>query len=210
MDFNVSSPTGDKIVKIDLPENGRIGILISGGLDSAVMTALILMARQVECPSLQVVALNVKRGFGTESFSKAMVEKMEEHFSIHLPLIHLDIPEGIDDHHSVYAAAAKLMDKRVVKKVFTADTQNPPIDNPFAPNRNKIEDQNKFPRWGLPFIHLDKSHTVALMKQLNLNFIEEMSHTCFATDSLRCNACFQCEERAWAYQVLGLTDTGKF
>lgn len=210
MDFHVVSPIGNRIVNINLPATGRTGILISGGLDSAVMLALILITRKIENPTLPIVALNVRRGYGTELFSEAIVKKMEEHFLIHLPLIHLDVPNGIDDHHSVYAASAKLLDTGIVRKVFTADTHNPPFFHQFAPNRNKIEDQNKFPRWGLPFIHIDKSHTVALMKLWGLDFIEEMSHTCFATDSLRCNACFQCEERAWAYRVLGLTDTGKF
>lgn len=209
MDFQISSPTGDRQISIALPQSGRIGILTSGGIDSSVMLALILTARKAENPTLPIIALNVKRGFGTERFSKAMIERMEEHFEMEIPFQYVQHPIDTLHHECLTRPIVPLLDLGIISKVYSADTSNPPeFEHEQAPNRTRVQDQFKFPRWNLPFLHCDKSHIVGLMHQLNVGFIEELSHTCFAQDEYRCKVCFQCEERAWAYKTLSLTDTG--
>lgn len=210
MIFDVSTPTGDRRIQITLPKSGRVGILTSGGIDSSVMLAMVLMTRKLENPDLPFVALNVKRGFGTERFSKVMISKMEEHFEMEIPFEHLDIAPDVPHYKCLTEPVVPLLDQGTITKVFSADTSNPTAFNhEQAPNRTPVSDQFKFRRWGLPFLHCDKSHVVALMHQLNLGFIETLSHTCFAQDEYRCKVCFQCEERAWAYKTLQLTDHGE-
>lgn len=209
MDFNVSTPTGQRQVTITLPKSGRVGVLTSGGLDSSVMLAMFLMTRKVENPNLPFIALNVKRGFGTERFSKAMIGKMEEHFDMEIPFEHVSLPPDTPHNLCLTTPIVPLLDLRFVSKVFSADTSNPAgFVHEQAPNRTPAADQHKFSRWELPFLHCDKSHIVQLMHQLDLGFVELLSHTCFAQDEYRCTTCFQCEERAWAYKTLGLTDHG--
>lgn len=210
MDFHVSSPTGDRTIKIVLPKSGRIGILTSGGIDSSVMLAAILMTRKIENPDLPFIALNVKRGFGTERFSRAMISKMEEHLDMEIPFEHISLPEDTPHHECLTTPIVPLLNLGIITKVFSADTSNPAnFVHEQAPNRTPARDQFKFSRWGLPFLNCDKSHVVSLMHQLDLGFVELMSHTCFAQDEYRCKVCFQCEERAWAYKTLNLTDHGE-
>lgn len=210
MDFHISTPTGDRRIQITLPKTGRIGILTSGGIDSSVMLATILMTRKIENPDLPFVALNVKRGFGTERFTRVMIDKMEDYFDVQIPIQHLDIAADVPHFKCLTNPAVPLLDNGDVTKVFSADTSNPVgFVHEQAPNRTPVADQFKYQRWGLPFLHCDKSHVVALMHKMNFTFIETLSHTCFAQDEYRCRVCFQCEERAWAYKTLSLTDHGE-
>lgn len=211
MQFNVSSPSGDRTIDLNLPKSGRIAVLLSGGLDSAVMLSLILMAKQKENLDLNIIAINVMRGRGTEEFSESMLNAINSHFNEKIVLHHIKVPPNVDDATAILHSTAPLTNAPALfKNIFCGSTTNPPIDHPGAPIRASVDKQHAFIKWRMPFLHCDKSHTVALMKHLGLDFIEELSHTCTETESLRCGECFQCTERAWAYSELGLIDKGKY
>jgi 7-cyano-7-deazaguanine synthase in queuosine biosynthesis len=95
--------------------------------------------------------------------------------------------------------------------VIGADTTNPTVELPgLAPVRVPVEEQDKWQNYKLPFLHLDKSHTVQLAHDLGLDWLPKMTHTCTESPDIRCGQCWQCNERAWAFNLLGLEDTGTF
>lgn len=210
MDFHVSTPTGDRKIQIILPQSGNICILASGGIDSSVLLSTILMARQAESPNLPFTVLNIKRGLGTEEFSRAMVNKLEDHFGVEIPFQYVDLDPSVHHSECLTNPIVPLLDRGDYTHCFNAETSNPAgFVHVGAPNRTPVKNQFKFKKWRMPFLHCDKTHIVQLMHQLNLSFIETMSHTCFAQARYRCKTCFQCEERAWAYKTLNLTDPGE-
>lgn len=210
MDFNISTPTGDRTVTIGLPPL-HFGVMVSGGFDSSLMLALVLMTRRHQRIKAPFTAYNVRRGSGTEQFSKEMVQMLADRFGTSIDFEYLDLPPDTHHHVQVKHPIAKLMEQGKVLVTMLADTQNPPIETPgwLAPDRLPVADQFKYKRWSWPFIHMDKTHTIALVRQLDLTFIETHSHTCTQQDSGRCGKCFQCQERAWGYRTLGLTDPGE-
>jgi hypothetical protein len=208
MDFQTHTPTGVRTIRITIPRE-PFGVLMSGGLDSSVMMCLILQTYLLEGSTVPFCAINVRRGFGTEVFFARMIDRISSLFQRQIDTISLPLPPGTADKDCLTVPAIPFLDNSPYKSVFSADTSNPEgvrVDQ--APERTPVEKQFSFKRWHLPFLHCDKSHVVQLMYNLGLTFIETESHTCFASQDLRCGNCFQCQERAWAYKTLDLTDNG--
>lgn len=196
-----------RLPKTDLP----IGVLVSGGFDSAVLLHLILLTCKHEAPDAKIIVLNVRRGAGTEEFSEKITNEVcSSARTARLPVVHVDLDPGI--HHSlqVLIPIRKLLADGVVGCVFSGDTSNPnvPLNDVVPPMRQSVKNQFINPQWPLPFLHLDKRHIVGLAADHGLSFVSTMSHSCTDCDEGRCGKCFQCQERAWAFKELGLVDGG--
>jgi 7-cyano-7-deazaguanine synthase in queuosine biosynthesis len=59
-----------------------------------------------------------------------------------------------------------------------------------------------------PFAMVDKRHTVSLYDTFDVWPLIELTHSCTALTVGRCGACYNCLERAWALDALGVTDPG--
>lgn len=211
MDFTVTTPQGTRTVSIKLP-GMHYGVLMSGGFDSALMLALILEARKQEQHKVPFTVYTVQRGMGAEEFAINMAGLMEEHFKVNLNMVFLGMPPGLPHNKEVGVPAASVVGAWLVGKMFSGATSNPPIDTGkwLAPTRPSLDAQKPgFKRWVYPMLHLDKSHTVAMVRERGYDFIETNSHTCTQLPKGRCGECFQCQERAWAYRTLGVTDPGE-
>lgn len=210
MKFEVSTATGKRTINIELPTS-PYGVFVSGGIDSSILLCLILKTREVEKNTVPFMCYNVERGFGTEKFSEDMMMWISKFFQHPIPFKHVPLPVGTPHDQCLIAPSQLLFDSKEVSVVFSADTSNPPgFVHAQAPERTPVEQQHSFPRWRLPFLHCDKSHIVQLMYDLDATFIRDVSHTCFATDDYRCGTCFQCAERAWAFETVGQVDHGKY
>jgi 7-cyano-7-deazaguanine synthase in queuosine biosynthesis len=74
------------------------------------------------------------------------------------------------------------------------DTSNPP-DLPDGPKRKQSYD-DKFLQ---PMFDWTKKDTVALAIELGLTDLMKISHSCTERKISRCGHCWQCRERAWAF-----------
>lgn len=210
MDFHVTTPSGSRTVSINLPPL-PYGVMVSGGFDSSLLLALVMITRAAEGHLVPFTCFNIRRGGGTERFSRQVVDLMRLHFDRPIQLEHVDLPVGVPHSKSVPTPMVPILDSGRVCQIISGDTTNPPIATPGwqQPQREALEDQFKYKRWQMPMLHIDKSHTVALVRQLGLHFIEHYSHTCTEQDQWRCRQCFQCQERAWGYTSQGLIDPGE-
>jgi 7-cyano-7-deazaguanine synthase in queuosine biosynthesis len=73
-----------------------------------------------------------------------------------------------------------------------------------APGRSKASSE----KWMQPWFDLTKDHVVKLMRDLDLDEVMELTHTCTESTGVRCGKCWQCRERAWAFGRAAITDTG--
>jgi hypothetical protein len=91
--------------------------------------------------------------------------------------------------------------------LYIAENKIPPIEiNGLAPIR---ADRPNYKRVALPFWGVTKECTVDLYYKENIPELLELSHSCTEWADGRCNNCFQCNERAWAFSKLGIIDPGK-
>jgi 7-cyano-7-deazaguanine synthase in queuosine biosynthesis len=91
--------------------------------------------------------------------------------------------------------------------LFIGINQNPPdLDSlPGAPQRAKYSTN---PRIIFPFVDLYKHNILEFMYDNNQEDLINITHSCTEQKYGRCNRCWQCTERSWAFKQLDKEDTG--
>jgi hypothetical protein len=205
--YYISTPTGDRELQVYWPTGvSRLAVMVSGGYDSGLM--LWLWANIKLDGSAKLIPVCVDRGFGSTESARMMVDKVNTLTNQHLEL--LILPVSPDLHHSkhlIVPAGAAIKDS-LFDFVISADNAVPDHLVQNSPQRARLADQFSSKIWHLPFLHLDKTHIVKLVNDLGLNWIPELSHSCTVLSDSRCQQCWQCTERIWAHNVLGIPDTG--
>lgn len=210
MHYTVTTPAGTKEVTVYWPKGvKRLGVMTSGGFDSALM--LWMWAQYPVPEGCSLIAVATDRGLGAKEFAQGIVDKVNELLGTSIELLVLPVSDSTRHQQQVNKPANIAMRKGMFDGVISADTSNPGITLPgVEPQRITIDKQFAYDNWHHPFLHMNKSHTVQLVHDLGLDWIPEMSHTCTDTAGIRCGKCWQCSERAWAFNLLGLEDTGTF
>jgi 7-cyano-7-deazaguanine synthase in queuosine biosynthesis len=86
-------------------------------------------------------------------------------------------------------------------------TPNPPELNHLdgAPKRKLIPPVKKLV---YPFANMLKDKLVQIMFDEGQEDLANITHSCTERTEGRCNICWQCQERAWAFNQLNKVDTG--
>lgn len=205
--MEIQSRIDGKQIVVNLQQNTAYGLMMSGGLDSAVLLYLMLK----DCPAASIQPFYIAKHDGSYAYIDGIIEYVNLLFNIRLPE---PIKVGSPDiHHTQINQTGirhVLLKYPEIEKLFIGINQNPP--QPWGdpkwefPNR-PISNSN--PRIEMPFMMLYKTHIVDLVDQFEIQALANLTHTCTEQVTGRCLKCFQCNERMWAYQTLGLTDYGK-
>lgn len=176
-------------MKIDVP-TGRIGIFISGGLDSAVLYHLLLQENK------EVIPLLVHKNPYQQQFALGVIEYLQDLHNIKAEPVLLksrNIKLAIQE---AFLNQFKVVYLGVIKELtqFLVD---------WSPNNFK---ETKWVRG--PLIDLDKTDIVKLAIENNLQHLFYITHSCAVQETGRCLTCNRCRERAWAFNQLGLTNDG--
>jgi 7-cyano-7-deazaguanine synthase in queuosine biosynthesis len=78
-----------------------------------------------------------------------------------------------------------------------------PLDQSIRPNH--IFNFQETDKLKLPFKDLEKSQTVEAFYKLGIEHLLPITHSCGSALNTPCGECFNCRERTWAYNKLGLT-----
>lgn len=194
---------GSQVV-IESSHDKRYGILLSGGLDSAVLLYMILKAY----PGIDIRAFTIDKADGAMKYAQKVVDYANSRFKRQIPA-----PIAVGNpltHHSLMniSAMRDVLDNNRVDFLFNALNQNPEelASLPGAPARAKTSNN---PRIYLPFLNLYKTHIVDFMFQYEQEELMNITHSCTEQPVGRCNKCWQCGERAWTFSKLVKEDTGK-
>jgi len=130
---------------------------------------------------------------------------MNNRFNINLLT---DIVGNPDLHHSIQVMSGTTAVWNKFDHLLYGETINPPhlLDGPArSPVNTTVLRPTKVIR---PFMRACKDNVVRLAIELELYELMEISHTCTASKALRCTFCWQCRERAWAFEVNNYKDPG--
>jgi hypothetical protein len=190
------------MIKIDL--HSQYGIMLSGGLDSAVLLGLLLMGS----PQAIIQPFTLPKHDGAANYIDGILQWMNKRFNVNLPpTIHVGDPNA---HHRLQSTTAvkEIFEKHsYIDFIFNALNTNPSelADDKSAPRRDR---RSTHPQIILPFADMTKEKILRLMYFHGLEELAELTHTCTEQKVGRCNVCWQCRERAWAFNKIGMTDTG--
>jgi hypothetical protein len=204
--MEIQSRIDGKQIVVNLQQNTSYGLMMSGGLDSTVLLYLMLK----DCPTANIQPFYIAKHDGSYTYIDGIIEYLNLLFSIRIPEpIKVGSP---DTHHTqINQEGAKEIFFKYpeIEKLFVGFNQNPP--QPWG-NSNWVfpvrPTSNRSPRVEVPFMMLYKTHIVDLVDQFEIQALANLTHTCTEQVTGRCLKCFQCNERMWAYETLGLKDTG--
>jgi hypothetical protein len=196
-----------KEIDISLPDTiKRIGIAMSGGADSAILLYILAKLNKESGGLHQLIPFTIPRPDGGATYSPAIVKWINNKLGLNIanPLIFGD---GNIDHTIVVAEAIQqLLNSCKVTIVYLGETKIPPITvDAMLPTRSET---NSWERVKMPFWDLTKDYVLSLYYSENVEDLLNYSHSCTQEIVGRCNVCFNCVERAWAFSSLNKTDTG--
>jgi hypothetical protein len=189
--------------KINFDQSKKYGILLSGGIDSAVLLYLLLK----EYPNIDLQPFTIPKSDGAIMYAPMIVKHFNKKFDLTIPdTIAVGDPTV---HHRLQSKTAvnEIFQKYAIDFLFIALNQNPPELNnlPGAPFRSR---KSINPKVLLPFVDLLKTDILSMMFEYNQEDIAEITHSCTEQQVGRCGNCWQCTERAWAFSKLNKQDTG--
>jgi len=194
---------------INVDSNLNCAILLSGGLDSAILMYQLLQANK----NINLQPFTIPKSDGSYLYVKDILNYFEDHFNTSIPdTIHVGDPTV---HHTLQSktAVVEILEKfSHIDQIYFATNQNPTHSFDYSkypvggfPNRVKGSDH---PKIQMPFIDMYKDEILKFVfdnKQEELLFL---THTCTEQKTGRCGQCFQCNERQWAFDQLGKIDPG--
>ena len=206
-----TGPIGDKRqIEIKFPKGKkRIGIMLSGGADSAILLYMLALERKMEGSDQELVTFTVARPDGAWNYVGAIVDKINAMLAIDLPQ-----PIQVGDpslHHSKQGRSGEIeaRSKYNIDHFYYGSQQHPPremIELPgIYPNR---PDSIELPGTTIPFALVDKRHTLGLFEVFQAWPLIELTHSCTAQTEGRCGECYNCKEREWALDELDVIDPG--
>lgn len=178
-------------------------ILLSGGLDSALLLYLVVSNN----PTVDIQPYTIPKADGAILYANGVIDHLNNKFGWNIPqTISVGDPTA---HHRIQSviAADEIRDVHLKYFLFAGVTQNPEELNSLlgAPERT-TEPQD--PRVLLPFVNMTKDQALQLMFDLDQGDLADVTHTCTEQAEGRCNSCWQCTERAWSFNKIDKPDTG--
>lgn len=191
------------MIDLNLFKNKKYGIMLSGGLDSAVLLHLILKQNS----EIDIQPFTIPKYDGAVIYARLVIDYFNKKFSTKIPdIITVGDPNA---HHRLQSRTAieDIFQHYPVDILFIAINQNPPelANLPGAPQRDRCSID---PRIIFPFVNLYKNQILEILFNEQLDDIIDITHSCTEQQQGRCEQCWQCTERAWAFSRLGRIDTG--
>jgi hypothetical protein len=197
----------------------KIGLLVSGGLDSSLLAYLLHDIKYKTNRNNSFEFFVVPRPDDSVVHVNRIVDYLDNQFNQPKSTIHI-VGRG-DLHHSKQVTSG--MTEAVLNYdcdiYLSATTTNPPELLPNykygffrepdgTPYNGPVRKKSYHPKLIDIFWDYTKEDTVKIIKDYDLADIMNLTHTCTGSKSTRCNACWQCCERAWAFKKNNLIDTG--
>jgi len=187
-------------MELNLNPDKSYGIMLSGGLDSAVLLYLIINQQ----PSVKLQPFTIDKTDGSSLYVNKIIDHFNKKFNTSIPYtIYVGDPTA---HHRLQSTTAviDIFNNYSVDYLFNGINQNPLElnDLPGAPKRDK---ESKDARIIFPFVNLLKTDILKIMFKEKQDDLIHITHSCTEQKIGRCDVCWQCTERAWAFSQLGYT-----
>lgn len=197
-----------------LEEKNSVVLFLSGGLNSAVCAYCMMKISQEHNLQNQFKLYNIIGSAWHNDATISTKNYLDTLTGFEFDFIVVD--EFVSDFMGMQEFDVKSATHLHVTKQLLQDANNDvvirfatSIPEPLssiasAPERAKREGDN----FRLPVFDLNKDSIVSLALELNLENLIATTKTCQEEREIRCGVCFKCQERAWAFEQVGVADPG--
>jgi hypothetical protein len=202
--FRFTIPTHNRLGN----EIKRVGVFSSGGLDSTALLCLILsdLKDTGRLNTIPVTAFTIVKGEGSTYYSERVVDKLSKYFGVtinHQNNLENNEPAysegriGIVPIRETYHANKHDMD------IYQGNNRMAPGDiRPFK-HTLKMFYPDEQVLYKAPFLVLHKPQIVDLYYKLGCEDIIPWTHSCTVHAVGKCDDCYSCSEKVWAFDALG-------
>ncbi len=177
----------------------KIGVFVSGGLDSGLMLYLFHKYSLDFGTENQFKVYTVERPNQSMIFAQRVVDYINNEFDTDLTINKV----GSDQlHHSLHIASGIIEAGNDDTDVFVLADTLIPGEVPNGPKRRLIN----HPKVKQPWLFLAKDKIVQACIDMELMDLITISHSCEVPNMVPCKLCWHCKERAWAFWRCGYTD----
>ena len=194
-------PKHDKrIFSLELPTTKRIGVMVSGGIDSTLLYYLLQFLKKTHNTNHDIKSFVVPRSEGSKYFAKPIVNYVNNL---------LDIPESypilvgntqVDESKQVESGVVDAFKFVKIETIYIGAIDLRPehlinIEKPTVVETEVVK---------LPLLHLEKSHIIDLYYKLGIEAILQHTHSCNNSETVHCGICNGCTERLWGFSQLNI------
>ena len=150
----IESKLDDKKIVIELFKNNRYGIMLSGGLDSAILLSLILIESQKSKSAINLQPFSMIKNDHSYKYVNNIIDRINDQFkSTIAQTILIGDPSINHKEQSLYATKQVFREHRYIDFLFNAVNQNPPAPwgepHYLFPDRVK---ESPHPKIIMPFV----------------------------------------------------------
>ena len=190
-----------------ISSNKNIGVLCSGGLDSGVLIFLLLKLSKEKNTDNRIKIFTVPRIDDSLVHSTAIVFYLQEKFNIQLEHVAVGNIKFPDASRQIISGIFEALGDRSLNMVLAADTKVPDFEL-ITGQQNPERVRGKMLNYDQPFFDYTKDYTVKLGIDNGADEIFQISHSCVTLTKGKCNTCWWCKEREWAFFKNNYTDPG--
>ena len=196
------------------PKIDKIGLFLSGGLDSAALLCLILTElknidklNKIPVVCFTVLKENIPTHYATDVLNYAQTK-----FDVSITHVN-DIPNTADSDklgiidNTLFKFAKNYSANMLI--YLGQNRMSPDEIRPFSQKLN-VDYGNRKTVGNItsPFLFLHKPQIVDLIYQLGCEEVIPLTKSCSTQSIGTCNICYACAERKWGFSALGKTDPG--
>ena len=181
-------------------KNHSIGILVSGGIDSALLYSLLLKENQSTGNKYKITPYTILRKEGSRVYAIQAINHINKLF--HLPEQNLNVVGNntLPEIEQVESGVKEILDTNDFAFVGVIDSRE---EHSIDWYRHKFKESE---RVRYPLLNLQKSHVLDLIYQNNLESVLPFTHSCAIDESKMCGYCNGCKERLWGFNEIGKKD----
>lgn len=199
--FLVGTDNDIRELKIELPFlQRRIGVLVSGGLDSSLLYYLL---KSIINEKYTLTPYIINRNDGSMPYALNVIKHIDSLFNHESKFNIVEINEP-DSDLQVSAGIGTILSTNKVNVLYVGIIQTLPehcigVSGPYVPTDSTL--------LKYPFKNLNKVHIVDCIKKLKLEHLFAITQSCVYNNN--CRICNRCNERNWAFKQLKLIDYGQ-
>lgn len=188
-------------ISIELPKEKRIGVLVSGGIDSALLYYLLLKEKERINSDHIIFPVIMFRKEGSKYFARPIVEKINQLFGINMRAKKFG-DNTLPEQKQIESAIVQSFEILQIDCVFVGVIHNRPehcigIEHIPVPNDNRIK---------TPLVKLEKDCIIQLFYDLGIEELLKYTHSCDKDEHVHCGTCNGCNERMWGFKSIGRVD----
>lgn len=183
----------------NIEKESEIAILVSGGLDSAILYFLLIRENINTGNRFNITPFTMMRKEGSRYYAKNVINWIHRFYGI--PEIELNLVgnNSLPEIQQVESAINEIF-TRQISYVYIGIIEARPEHsiNWFRAKFNETVNRK------YPFLQLEKSHVIDLYLQNNLLELLNLTYSCAVNEQIACGQCNGCNERIWGLSIYGL------